>query len=417
MKGFFWTGGQYSLYRVLLGGYLLVHFLYLLPWVPELFSTQGMVSQAALSPLINAFPNILGLYDAPWFVAGVVVSAAVASLLFLLGYIDKWAAVWIWYVLACLFGRNPLIANPALPYLGWMLLAHLFIPSAPYGSVAARGRSNPAGQWGMPRTVFIAAWIVMALTYTYSGYTKLLSPSWLSGETVSLVLQNPLARDYFVRELFLALPDGVLAWITHAILWIEYLFLPLIMIPFFRRFMWEAMLVVQLGFLVLLNFPDLTIVMLLFHLLTFDPAWLRTKTTGKEEILFYDGNCGLCHRVVRFVLSEDRAQRFVFSAIGSDRFNEIFDHKAQAQLPDSFILLDDRGHYKTEGQAVTALLLKLGGLWYLIGKLCSLVPDPMMNRLYRLVGDHRYHWFKPPVSSCPVVWEANDRSLLQSRFV
>ena len=52
----------------------------------------------------------------------------IASLMFMLGYFDRAAAIFIWFILACYFARNPLIANPALPYLGWMLLAHAFMP-------------------------------------------------------------------------------------------------------------------------------------------------------------------------------------------------------------------------------------------------------------------------------------------------
>ncbi|WP_250655970.1 DCC1-like thiol-disulfide oxidoreductase family protein [Alkalimarinus coralli] len=416
MNGSMWTGGQYSVYRVLLGGYLIVHFLQLLPWATELFSAQGMVADAAYSPLINAFPNVLGFYDQPWFVMLLVVSAAMASFMFLLGYKDKWAAVWVWFVLACLFGRNPLIANPALPYLGWMLLAHLFIPSAPYGSVAALGRTNPAGSWRMPRSVFVAAWGIMALTYTYSGYTKLLSPSWLAGDTVSLVLQNPLARDYFLRDIFLLLPDGVLGFVTHSILWVEYLFLPLVFVPFLRRFMWEAMFIVQLGFLFLLNFPDLTVVMLLFHLLTFDPAWLSSDKPNKTETIFYDGDCGLCHRVVRFVLSEDKAQRFNFSPIGSPYFDQVFAPSEQQTLPDSFILVNDKGEHSLEGAAVIELLVKLGGLWAIFGKVLKCLPLSLTNKLYRFVGARRYRLFAVPNTSCPVVWDKSDSAALMSRF-
>lgn len=416
MNGSMWTGGQYSVYRALLGSYLIVHFLQLLPWVAELFSSQGMVSDSVMSPLITAFPNILGFYDAPWFVMSLVISAVFASCLFLIGYKDKWAAIWVWFVLACLFGRNPLIANPALPYLGWMLLAHLFIPSAPYGSAAAIGRMNPAGTWRMPQSVFVAAWAIMALTYTYSGYTKLLSPSWLAGDTLNLVLQNPLARDYFLRDLFLLLPDSVLGFITHAILWIEYLFLPLIFVPSLRRFMWEAMFVVQLGFLFLLNFPDLTVVMLLFHLLTYDPAWRRAKTAKTAETIFYDGNCGLCHRVVRFVLSEDKEQRFNFSTIGSDYFNTVFDHTTQETLPDSFILLNGRGDFKVEGAAVIELLVKLGGLWAVVGKLLNRLPISTTNKLYRFIGARRYRLFEAPATACPIISDKHERSALMSRF-
>jgi hypothetical protein len=272
-----WTGGQYSIFRALLGMYLFVHFAHLVPWGKELFSNAGMIGDAALSPLFGIIPSILSISDSPAMVAGMLVTGAVASVFLALGKHDKVAAIAIWYILACLFGRNPLIANPALPYLGWMLLAHLFVPSAPWGPLAAKGSTDSDGAWRMPHAIYFAAWAVLALSYTYSGYTKLLSPSWVSGDTIWYVLNNPLARDYFVRDLMLWLGEDFARGLTWTILWIEVLFAPLVLSRRLRPILWGIMLLVQVGFLFLLNFADLTTPMLLFHLLTFDPGWIKPR--------------------------------------------------------------------------------------------------------------------------------------------
>ena len=104
----------------------------------------------------------------------------------------------------------------------------------------------------------------MALSYSYSGYTKLASPSWISGENVSLVLQNPLARDWWLRDLLLALPPLLLKCITWLILLVEISFAPLTLSRRLRPWLWGLMFGVQLGFATLLSFPDLTIAMLPF---------------------------------------------------------------------------------------------------------------------------------------------------------
>ncbi|MHC4379553.1 MAG: hypothetical protein ACYSU1_00485, partial [Planctomycetota bacterium] len=113
-----WTGGQYSIFRALFGSYLLVHFLQLIPWATELFSNVGVLPDAGLSPFLILFPNILMLWDGPWFVTCMLVFASALSLLLAIGKYDRIAAVLLWYLLACLFGRNPLILNPGLPYVG-----------------------------------------------------------------------------------------------------------------------------------------------------------------------------------------------------------------------------------------------------------------------------------------------------------
>ena len=150
-----WTANQYRLFRVLLGAYVFVHFAQLLPWASELFSNAGMLTDAAQSPLFGIVPNVLALVDTPPFVVGLVAAGGIAALAFTCGYHDKPAALFMWYVLACLFGRNPLIANPALPYVGWMLLAHLLVPSLPRGPLPEMTTSTTA-TWEMPKPLFAA---------------------------------------------------------------------------------------------------------------------------------------------------------------------------------------------------------------------------------------------------------------------
>jgi predicted DCC family thiol-disulfide oxidoreductase YuxK len=400
-----WTGGQYSVFRILLGGYLFVHFLQLLPWSEELFSSTGMLARGSDSPILHLFPNILALIDSPHFVMGFVASAGISSIFLILGYKDRLAALWMWYVLACLFGRNPLIANPSLPYVGWMLLAHLFIPSAPYGSLEARGRINPSGNWKMPKLIFTAAWIILAITYSYSGYTKLLSPSWVEGENINYVINNPLARDYFLRDFFLWFPPIFLKILTWTVLYVELLFAPLSLSSRLRPILWFAMLLIQFGFAFLLNFFDLTAAMLLFHMLTFDPAWLGQKDQKDKEILFYDGDCGLCHRVIRFLLAEDSKKVFQFSPLKGSRFQELFSQEQRLKFPDSIVLVTDSGQTRTRSSAVVYLLSRLGGLWCILGAILWLMPVFIRDAGYNFVGKIRLNLFKSPSSSCPIVSE------------
>jgi len=194
-----WTGGQYSIFRVLLGLYLLQHFLTLLPWSAEVFSNRGALPDASASPLIHLLPNVLAVLDPPRFVAFLLLLGALLSGLLAAGFWDRSAAIALWYLLACLFGRDPLISNPALPFIGWLLLLHAVLPQAPYGSWSARWRSDPRGNWHMPESAFALGWMLMAVGYSYSGYAKLVSPSWLDGSAFARVLENPLARPSALR--------------------------------------------------------------------------------------------------------------------------------------------------------------------------------------------------------------------------
>ena len=268
---------------------------------------------------------------------------------------------------------------------------------------AAGGGTHRAGDWFMPKVVYRSAWVILALTYSYSGYTKLLSPAWVSGDTVGLVLQNPLARDYFLNDWFLALPDFALQLLTWGILYVELLFAPLALNRRLRPWLWSAMLLVQFGFLFLLNFPDLTLGMLLFHLLTFDPAWLSARRASQPETLYYDGHCGFCQACVRFVLAEDDGATMRFSPIGSADFLKRAPAERQAQPFDSMLVLTDQNKVLTQSDAVIHVLKRLGGLWLLSGYLLGLLPKPLRNFGYRCVGRVRRKLLPTPPSVCPMV--------------
>lgn len=391
-----YTGGQYSLFRILFGAYLAVHFGYLSLYAAELFSASGMLSEGGYSPLLAIAPSLLRLHDTPLTVVLITVSGFLAAVAFAAGRFDRLSAAWMLLVLISLFTRNPLIANPALPYVGLMLFAHLCLPPAPFGSLAARGRADPAGDWAMPRPVFAALLIVLCLSYSYSGYTKLLSPNWVSGDAVALVMQNPLARDWFLRDVLLALPEWVTTFITVFILYVELLFAPLFLFKRLRVWLWSAMLVVQFGFLFLLSFPDLTIPMLLFHLLLFDPGWLPRRPLNRAT-LHYDGECGICHAAIRFALAETPRTGTALAF-----------RPMQLDVPDvenagSWCLVDESGKRFEKTSAVVRLLEAGGGVWRLCASGLRLTPRFLRDGAYDVLARVRRHLAAKPSGLCPVV--------------
>jgi predicted DCC family thiol-disulfide oxidoreductase YuxK len=397
-----WTGGQFSLFRATLGAYLAVHFVQLIPWGTELFSNRGMLPDASLSPLAHAFPNLLDVLDSPAAVTAVLILAALASLTFAAGAFPRIAAVTIWYFWACLLGRNPLISNPGIPFVGWILLATLAIPSAPYGSWKARGRTDPAGGWEFPQPVFVAAWILMALAYSYSGSTKLVSPSWIDGSALGRVLANPLARTGLLRQALLALPPLPLRLATWGVLALELLYAPLAMFRAARRWIWSAMVLVHCGLLMVVDFADLTAGMLMIHFLTFDPAWIPGRAARAPEWVFFDGSCGLCHGFVRFALAEDRSgAAFRFAPLHGQTFRESV--PSTTRLPDSLVVLTADGDLRTRSNAVLYLLQRLGGLWRALALVLTVVPPVLRDAAYDGVARLRHAILPPPADVCPLV--------------
>jgi predicted DCC family thiol-disulfide oxidoreductase YuxK len=306
-------------------------------------------------------------------------------------------------VLACLFGRNPLIANPALPFVGWMLLAHACMPPAPYGSVAARGRIDPGGGWRFPRPLFAAAWIVMAIGYSYSGITKLVSPSWVDGTALSHVLENPLARPTALRELALAMPPVLLKLATWGGLALELAFAPLALVRVLRPWIWSLMVGMHVGLFAVVDFADLTLGMLLLHAFTFDPAWLAPREADRRAVVFYDGHCGLCHRFVRFVLAEDAAGDVKFAPLEGSTFAASVPADRRAALPDSVVVKTADGRILVRSAAVQHVMRGLGGAWRALAIASRVVPRALLDFAYDRVAAVRKRLFASPTEACPML--------------
>lgn len=398
-----WTGGQYSVFRALLGLYLAAHFAMLLPFGRELFSHEGLLPEAATSPLAHLFPSVLALSDSPAMVSSSLVIATLASLLFAIGWKDRWLALLVWYLLASLFVRNPLIANPSLPYIGWMLIAHACLPTGPFGSFDARSRVDPDNGWKFPRGIFLAGWVALSLGYTYSGCAKLTSPSWVDGTALERVLDNPLVRPTFVREALLGLPPSMLRLATWTALALEISFAPLLLIRRARPWLWSAMLAMHLALIVLIDFADLSLGMVLMHLFTFDPLWIRAYPARGGERIFFDGTCGLCHRWIRFVMAEDaRGERFRFAPLASETFERAVPLEERAGLPDSVIVLTDDARLLSRSAAVLHIFDRLGGGWRAIAWLARTVPRPLRDLAYDAIARVRKIIFPPPPAACPL---------------
>ena len=135
----------------------------------------------------------------------------------------------------------------------------------------------------MPQAIWAAAWIVMAVGYSYSGYTKLISPSWRDGTALARVLDNPLARPGYLREALLGLPAWMLYAATWAALALELGFAPLALVGRLRPWLWGLMLMMHLSLILVVDFADLSLGMVMFHLFTFDPGWIRPRPARRND--------------------------------------------------------------------------------------------------------------------------------------
>ncbi len=143
--------------------------------------------------------------------------------------------------------------------------------------------------------------------------------------------------------------------------------------------------------------------MLLFHLFTFDPAWVPARQFKRGDVLYYDGNCAMCHGFVRFLLAEERTGTLRYAPLQGAHFRTSVPESLRAGLPDSLILRTEDGTLHLRSDAVIEVMKKLGGLWSALGGMLRVVPRPLRDRVYDLVGALRYRVFGRASDTCPLI--------------
>ncbi len=126
---------------------------------------------------------------------------------------------------------------------------------------------------------------------------------------------------------------------------------------------------------------------------------------GNQHLLLYDGVCGLCNGLVRFLLPRDPDEVFVFaslqSAIGQSfvrRFGETAD-----DLTTFYVIANYRSAAPAvlvKSRAALFVSAALGGIWRAAG-LLRIVPPALLDRVYDLIARHRYRVFGRS-ETCPL---------------
>ncbi len=119
-----------------------------------------------------------------------------------------------------------------------------------------------------------------------------------------------------------------------------------------------------------------------------------------QEVLFYDGDCGLCDRAVRFVLVRDRSGRFRFAPIGGERYRAEILPRLAGDPPDALAVITDEGRLLWRSDAVIYLLRGVGGPWRAVAGVLRLIPRIARDWTYRQVARARRALFAAP--TCPV---------------
>ena len=122
-----------------------------------------------------------------------------------------------------------------------------------------------------------------------------------------------------------------------------------------------------------------------------------------NPVLFYDGNCGLCHGAVLFVMKRDAAGVFRFAPLQGETLQRLVSAEERAVLPDSLVLRQEDGALLIRSGAVIAMLKRLPGPWPVMGFLLGIAPRFLRDFGYDGVAKVRHRLFKKPDEGCPLV--------------
>jgi predicted DCC family thiol-disulfide oxidoreductase YuxK len=237
-------------------------------------------------------------------------------------------------------------------------------------------------------------WALMAVAYTVSGLHKLGSLSWVDGSALAELLRNPLARSNIFTHLLAQSPPMLLAVMTWSALALEILFAPLALFVTSRFYVWLSMVLMHLGILMVVAFADLTIGMLILHLFTFDPRWLRPKALlpgQPHPVFFYDGSCGMCNQFVQRVLKYDTTERFRFAPLQGDYARKVLPPEFVKTM-NTLVLQDEYETIHVRSNAFLEICKGIGGAWSLFGIL-RLVPRAIRDWGYDIIATYRHRLF------------------------
>ena len=112
-----------------------------------------------------------------------------------------------------------------------------------------------------------------------------------------------------------------------------------------------------------------------------------------DTIVFYDGDCGLCNRVVQFILRNERNQKLVFCALQSEFGIEFLKRKGyDATRLNTFYFYNGKNIFK-KSSAALQIIPFLKTPW----RICLIfwvIPKFLRDLIYDFVSYYRKYFFK-----------------------
>ena len=115
-----------------------------------------------------------------------------------------------------------------------------------------------------------------------------------------------------------------------------------------------------------------------------------------QNIVLYDGICGLCYNSVKWLIRHDREKILNFASLHSEYSRKMM-LGLGLEIPSDTIVFFDGNEVYYKSDAVIKILTKLKGIYTATG-FFMIIPGKVRNVLYDWVARKRYKWFSPPKS-------------------
>ncbi len=120
---------------------------------------------------------------------------------------------------------------------------------------------------------------------------------------------------------------------------------------------------------------------------------MGSEMLSKQAILFYDGDCALCNRVVTFILNHEKDSKILFSALDTAAADEFLSKHPSYKREEDTVYFFDGNQLYSKSTAVLKLLPFLKGYLFML-RLGWLFPKGLRDKMYDEVAKRRQRIFK-----------------------
>lgn len=125
---------------------------------------------------------------------------------------------------------------------------------------------------------------------------------------------------------------------------------------------------------------------------------LKVTPEDPKVILFYDGECGLCNRVVQWILKYEKSPTLFFASLNTDFSKSLFAGENIDLEKTNTLFLIENGNLYSESDAALKIIGYLK--WYWQGlRIAYCIPKVIRDKCYRFIAQNRKRF---TVKSCDI---------------